>query len=140
MDYISKTEYYLMLKNQLGLIQELEWSDELPVNKFSYNKQGIMLLLDEAKKFIYVSATKDYSRRLAELFERENTNGRFNKVAFVKVADIDDHDKRFADRSNFKNFISMIDTPVEELVNVLDDHDPRIIARNRSIERIVNGK
>lgn len=140
MDYISKAEYYLMLKNQLGLIQELEWSDELPVNKFSDNKQGIMLLLDEAKKFIYVSATKDYSRRLAELFERENTNGRFNKVAFVKVADIDDHDKRFADRSNFKNFIAMIDTPVEEIVNVLDDHDPRIIARNRSIERIVNGK
>ncbi|MNH39779.1 hypothetical protein D3C79_1009990 [compost metagenome] len=92
-----------------------------------------MLLLDKEENFVYVSATDKFSRRLKELFEDENTNGRFDNVTYIQTAKINNRDGRFSNRKYFKETIELINT---DFANVLDDDDPRIQAILRELDEL----
>lgn len=133
MKYISKTQFQLYLRRQIDVIEELEWDKITPIKSFNSDGEGIMLLLDRNKDVVYVSATNNFNRRLVELFEKENTNGRFDNVDFIQVAKIDDYDGRIFNRKHLKETLEIINA---NFANVLDDDDPRIQAIYREIEEI----
>lgn len=129
-DYISKTEHYRDIAYDLERINGLSWSELTPISHQPRpTAEGVLVLYDENEKIIGVSATNDVSRRIKELLDDKEM--RFNNTAYFRYVTEENSDTRFLTRTDTKHLILKIETPIEEISNVLDDDDPRIVKRNQ---------
>lgn len=125
------------------MIKDLKWSKIISIQDFKEREndptafnEGIMVLMDSDENIIFVSASNDFYRRKCELFEKENTDGRFNCVRYIQLAHIDSSDKRFTERREIKELLTLVSISAEGFENVLDDNDPRITEIYREFQEM----
>ncbi|KJD37377.1 hypothetical protein [Paenibacillus polymyxa] len=130
MEYISKLEFRMQLKNEAENIKSFNWGEPIPVQQALDRvpeQEGVLVLLNANQEIIFVSTSKELKRRVGELLNK--SNGRFNDTAFVQFTLEVEYLKRFADRHSLKHFLLALEIGENNFDNVLDDDDPRIIEK-----------
>lgn len=122
--FISKSNFYIGLKNQLAKLEELTWSDVIPISQSSTlpDNEGILVLLDENMNVIElaIAATNSLVRRLAELQKK------YHNISYFQYTLESDRAERFSKRTDFKHILQIVRMPIESIKNVLEDNDPSI--------------